>query len=212
MKGIYRLMIMTACILLGCTTPPPAPPPAALPPPAAPPSPPAAPVVPLRPFTREIITLAAKNEVSIKNFQFYISETVSLENDKSIRRISHNSTGEVFLQDNSTRGQIVIYKETAGKLTNITTDGKFWTLEVRFDDNSNNPLFFRESEDGQRFELVYLETDEIKTLSFGGVEYVLTFTERPCLLIKLAKTSNSQPNRTILRGVYVDSLSEIPMF
>jgi hypothetical protein len=185
-------------------------PPSAAPLPAVPRPQPAAdaasPSALLYPFSREMIDLAAKSEVSIKNFQYYISETVLLENEKNTQRISHNNRGEVLLQESSTHEQIVINRETGGKLTNITTDdnGKSWILEVRFGNNNNDFLLFKESTDGTRFELAYLENEDVKKVSMGGVEYVLRFTERPCLLVKLVRVLNSRPDRTILPGALLD--------
>jgi hypothetical protein len=167
-----------------------------------------APRLPPDVLSREIIDLALKNEVDIKNIQYYISKTVILKKNGNARHLSSNDKGEVFLGDTVTaQEEIVINQGTPGKLintSNLNADGPL-ILEICFTSDKNDSLLFREDPRRQYFELMYNETAESKKVQFGDEEYMITFSEIPYLVIKVIEAPNNPPQSIVLQGVFVDS-------
>ncbi|GHT64738.1 hypothetical protein FACS1894110_05000 [Spirochaetia bacterium] len=136
--------------------------------------------IPLRPITREIIQLARENGVDIKNFQYYISTTIKLEQQKITRSMEIDSEGAGILKNISTSRTVIINKETKGKyITSHPHAINPAVIEICFDkDNENDTLFFTASPDGKYFSLK-LESEKSQTIKYGGEIYDLWYPDSP---------------------------------
>ncbi|GHT96945.1 hypothetical protein FACS1894142_0030 [Spirochaetia bacterium] len=157
-------------------------------------------------LSRQIVDTAQQNALDLKRIQYYISDTIILENEKNARYMTYNVKGKVFLENNAGPERIVIKRGAAGTLIGYSTPNpdKPLILEVCFTTDSNDSLLFMENPRTQRFELMYTQTAEGLTVAFGNEKYLLTFNKTPSLVIKLQKSANVHPYRTVLPSALID--------
>jgi hypothetical protein len=155
----------------------------------------------LRPITREIVLQVSHGGGSIKNLQYYISAQLTLEIERVLQELAINPQGEGLYREITTRGRIIIDKETGGILRNIYRDaGGFLILEIAFDeDDENRTLFFREHQREPYFSLVYDEASG--AVNYGGERYRADFSgEVPWLLVAFREEQFETPEVRRLRG------------
>jgi hypothetical protein len=162
----------------------------------------------LRPITRDIVSQISHGGNSIKNLQYYISAQLTLEIERIVQQVDINPQGEGLYRETTTRGRIIIDKETGGILKNMYRDaGGLLVLEIVFDeDNDGNTLFFRENQSEQRFSLIRGETggaggENGGVINYGGERYRVSFDgEVPYLLVKFEEEQIETPDVRRLRG------------
>ncbi|GHV05919.1 hypothetical protein FACS189485_13620 [Spirochaetia bacterium] len=150
----------------------------------------AEPAIPLRPISRDIIQMARENGADLKDFQFYISETIELVNEKNAKSIDVDQDGSVIVRTITMPKKIRINKETMGKyIVAIPSQNDPTLFEICFDENNEkNTLFFRMNPDGTCYELLY--TGIPLTTKYGKETYNLsipgsTNLALPRLLIRM---------------------------
>jgi hypothetical protein len=163
----------------------------------------------LQPITRSIIEQINKTGNTIRNLQYYISDALTLENEKRSQQVNINSRGEGLLQETTTREQVLIDRETGGVLKNIyrDTNGRS-VLELCFDDDDRFTLFFGESQVDQHFILIYNE--ETRDVNYGGARYKASFGENaPYLLIRFDREEINSPDIRRLKGRFISGKTEL---
>jgi hypothetical protein len=161
----------------------------------------------LVPLTREIIELVKETGADINDFQYYISTTIELENERSRKSIEVDKDGSVIIRNISIPQRIKINKETKGKyVIAIPNTNDPTVLEICFDEeNEKNTLFFRVNPNGTYFEL--LCTGKPLTTKYGKETYNLSIQRDtyddpspPQLFIKFGEIEFTRPNIQIVAG------------
>ncbi|GHV10840.1 hypothetical protein FACS189491_01050 [Spirochaetia bacterium] len=132
----------------------------------------------LTPLTREIIQLAREGGVDIKDFQYVISTTIELTNERNTRTIEIDKNGTVLVRNLILPQKIIVKKETSGKyITTLPNPEDPTVFEICFDkEDEKKTLFFMESRDKSHFDLK-LYTEEPQTVKYGGEMYDLSFPD-----------------------------------
>jgi hypothetical protein len=157
----------------------------------------------LRPIDGQIVYQVIEGGDSLKQLQYYISETVTLTQE-NVRQNIEIREGSGLRRELSEKGQIVIRKETGGVLVNTFFDtDQMRILVVSFDETSDtNTLFFREDTALNRFILMY-DTKSLLT-GYGEQKYHLQFTgDVPHLLIRFGEEKTSAPSERVVRGRFI---------
>jgi hypothetical protein len=155
----------------------------------------------LRPITREMVLRISHGGGSIKDLQYYISAQLTLEIERVVQEVDINSRGEGLYREITTRGRIIIDKETGGVLKNIyRDDGGSLILEIAFDeDDDGYTLLFREHQREPYFSLICDGAGG--AVNYGGERYRADFSgEAPYLLVAFTEERLETPEVRRLRG------------
>jgi hypothetical protein len=204
--GIFLVLgLIFTGFLINCQTQAPAPPPPVEPQIQPPPE-----ISPLHPLTKKILDRAYnRDHLDVKKFQYFLSETMEMERERSRSTLNHNTKGELFQEESLTHEKIVIEKETMGIAVDIRVnkDYEHWEIDVRFEPANDKTLTFIENDEGTSFDLFYVQTKAGSKVPYGTEEYHLSFRTIPCLLVKLTETENDVLTVTNAEGIAVDSFS-----
>jgi hypothetical protein len=159
---------------------------------------------PLESFTKDKILQAIDSGTSYKNFQYYISGPITLDNNKTAKRISASVTGDYVVRNTSSSEEIELSKETKGEAIELDSKkNKPWVLSVYFDETSTSQLLFVEDPADQLFKLQYNKGEEGKTVNFDGKTYYVSFDETPYLLVRKTEVSTDTPARKTIPGRFL---------
>jgi hypothetical protein len=158
----------------------------------------------LRPLTMDVINEVGNRGITIKNFAYYISASVILENRQNSRQIEINNQGEGVLRDMYTQNQVIVNRETEGMLVAMYRESPTnkLVLGISFDENNEgNTLLFRETTSARHFELRY-DDEASRTIEYGGQIWQVRFNggETPRLLIKFEEQTTVEPKSRQLLG------------
>jgi hypothetical protein len=163
----------------------------------------------LRLLTKKLLDRAYnRDHLDPKKFQYFLSEAMTMERGRNTSSLSLNTKGELSQEESRIREEITLKKETMGvaKDIRIGEDYRHWEIDVRFNPPDDRILTFRENNDGNSFDLLYVQTQTGKKISYGDDEYDLGFEEIPQLMIRMIENSRDQMVVTVAEGIPVDSL------
>jgi hypothetical protein len=142
------------------------------------------------PVTRDIVNqinnkenmviINSKSVIRPEELQYYISKDIRLERSEKRPVLEINAKGELVQWDITTEEHLSIREGTGGELrvTELNTDTDLMTLRICFDYDERLVLDFRQDAGmGNRFYLVYTESEDAKKINYGSKEYGLFFSE-----------------------------------
>lgn len=142
------------------------------------------------PITRDIVNqinnkenmviINSKSVIRPEELQYYISKDIRLERSEKRPVLEINARGELIQWDITTEERLSLREGTSGELrvTELNTDTDLMTLRICFDYDERLVLDFRQdAERGNRFYLVYTESEGARKINYGSKEYVLFFSE-----------------------------------
>jgi hypothetical protein len=154
-------------------------------------------------FTPSLVEIVGGQE-AIDKFQYFLSTNISLTriNTANDKDTAVSRTGVVSVRSKIIKSRININKGTKGALMNYYTDmDNRLVLEVCFESDDTNRLFFAQYKPGQNNNFYILYDDaEQKLIQYGGEYYVLEYSgeEPPYLQLKIAaKDIESTKSRTV---------------
>ncbi|GHU49297.1 hypothetical protein FACS1894200_07790 [Spirochaetia bacterium] len=159
----------------------------------------------LQPLTVKNLVRAIESGRSYADFQYYISQSVTLRNRNSDNLIQPGDDGEFILWDAAAAGELEIPQETRGEALNLeqikNDEGDTtYSFTVSFDTDETRQLTFtKNSGNGPFFELQYEGAGEEKTLQYGGKVYGLSLADDdapPILLVWEIIESTGEALRT----------------
>jgi predicted small secreted protein len=165
------------------------------------------------PITDEIFAKVEFNNYQVNDFQYFLSENITLRREYTLPNNKVADDGQAILRSQPVRVTKEFLKSTPGILLrpDKTIAGKSlldWHKEdgkllVFFENDNQNYLTFVKSSKGEgKYRLLY-ENELNKTVKYGGVSYHVTFdgSEIPYLLIDLdEQTLPMIKNKTIISG------------
>jgi hypothetical protein len=185
-----------------------------LPPREARPAPLPPPEFPVRPVTRDLLELICKSAYELRDLQYFISATITVERSKGMQYDIEIKDGEGRIQEINGRERIIIPKDTGGVLIPESSagSGSPRTLKICFDDMDEHTLTFRENPADRRFYLVFREDRRYGEFTeYGNETCKVTFNgEIPYIYVRLDEIIDPQPRIRELSGRFVQP-REIPL-
>jgi hypothetical protein len=156
-------------------------------------------------LTPSLIGIVGGQE-AIDTFQYFLSTNISLTriNTANDKDTAVSRTGVVSVRSKIIKSRININKGTKGALVNYYTDlDNRFVLEVCFEPDDANRLFFAQYKPGQNNNFYILYDDaEQKLIQYGGEFYILEYSgeEPPYLQFKISAKDIERTKSRTVRG------------
>ena len=150
-------------------------------------------------FTQDLYQAQGWTEKDLKRIQFYLSEDVVLNRNKSSAETKIES-GQFQVKNDKNIDQIVIKKRTPGVLVKIPKTNEFY---VSFETEDAKYLIFQPNvKIGNKYVVTAMSWDNRKgTIKYGGQTYYMTSESAlSALMVDIKKLNQVDKNKSTAKG------------